>query len=81
MRAWVTVGGTSASAPIIAGVYGLGGQRRGDERELVPPRARRPPFDVTSGTNGACRPSYLCAGGPGYDGPSGLGTPNGTGAF
>jgi hypothetical protein len=24
---------------------------------------------------------YLCAAGAGYDGPTGLGTPNGTGAF
>ncbi len=31
-------------------------------------------FDVTSGTNGTCSPSYLCTAGPGYDGPTGLGT-------
>jgi hypothetical protein len=40
-------------------------------------------FDVTSGknTNRKCNPAYLCTGSVGYDGPSGLGTPNGTGAF
>jgi hypothetical protein len=38
-------------------------------------------FDVTSGNNGNCGGSYLCTAGPGYDGPTGLGTPNGTGAF
>ncbi|MGH2895888.1 MAG: peptidase S8, partial [Solirubrobacteraceae bacterium] len=38
-------------------------------------------FDVTSGSNGTCGGSYLCTAGPGYDGPTGLGTPNGTGAF
>ena len=38
-------------------------------------------FDVTSGSNGTCSPSYLCTAGPGYDGPTGLGTPNGTGGF
>ena len=38
-------------------------------------------FDVTSGSNGTCGGSYLCTAKPGYDGPTGLGTPNGTGAF
>jgi len=38
-------------------------------------------FDVTSGSNGSCGGSYLCTGGTGYDGPTGLGTPNGTGGF
>lgn len=32
-------------------------------------------FDVTSGTDGSCAGSYLCAAGTGYDGPTGLGTP------
>jgi hypothetical protein len=36
---------------------------------------------VTSGANGSCSPAYLCTGEVGYDGPSGLGTPSGTGAF
>jgi hypothetical protein len=36
---------------------------------------------VTSGSNGSCSPSYLCTAGPGYDGPTGLGTPNGDQAF
>jgi hypothetical protein len=35
-------------------------------------------FDVTSGSNGSCGGSYLCTAGPGYDGPTGLGTPNAT---
>ena len=38
-------------------------------------------FDITSGNNGSCGGSYLCTAGAGYDGPTGLGTPNGTGAF
>jgi hypothetical protein len=36
---------------------------------------------VTSGSNGSCGGSYLCTAGSGYDGPTGLGTPNGTGGF
>jgi hypothetical protein len=38
-------------------------------------------FDVTSGTNGACGGTYLCTGALSYDGPTGLGTPNGVSAF
>ena len=38
-------------------------------------------FDVTSGSNGLCGGSYLCTALPGYDGPTGLGSPNGTGGF
>jgi hypothetical protein len=39
--------------------------------------------DVTSGSNttSGCSPTYLCTAGSGYDGPTGLGTPNGTSAF
>ncbi|MGA2321056.1 MAG: hypothetical protein ABSG95_10015 [Solirubrobacteraceae bacterium] len=32
--------------------------------------------DVASGSNGSCR-NYLCEAGPGYDGPTGLGSPYG----
>jgi subtilase family serine protease len=81
MGAWVTVGGTSASAPIIAGVYGLAGNAAATNAGSFPYAHTVSLFDVTSGTNGACSPAYLCTGGPGYDGPTGLGTPNGTGAF
>ena len=38
-------------------------------------------FDVTSGSNGSCGGSYLCTAKAGYDGPTGLGTPNGIGGF
>jgi hypothetical protein len=33
------------------------------------------------GANGSCNPAYLCTAGPGYDGPTGLGTPDGLAAF
>jgi len=45
---------------------------------LRPPAALN---DVTSGHNGRCGPSYLCAARRGYDGPTGLGTPDGVAAF
>src|SRR5437762_1056831 len=35
----------------------------------------------TSGSNGSCSVAYLCTAGTGFDGPTGLGTPNGAGAF
>jgi len=38
-------------------------------------------FDVTSGSNGTCSISVICNAGTGWDGPTGLGTPNGVGAF
>jgi len=36
--------------------------------------------DVTSGSNGSCG-NLLCNATTGWDGPTGLGTPNGTGGF
>jgi hypothetical protein len=38
---------------------------------------------VVGGSNSPrrCNPTYLCTAVAGYDGPTGLGTPNGTGAF
>jgi len=84
---WVTVAGTSASAPLVAGVYGLAG----NASRLRPGsvyRHRNDLFDVTGGSNvlGAppslvCGSDYLCLAKPGYDSPTGLGTPDGTGAF
>lgn len=35
----------------------------------------------TSGTNGSCSTTYLCTARTGYDGPTGLGTPEGATAF
>jgi subtilase family protein len=78
---WVAVGGTSASSPIIAGVYALAGNTSSITPDSYLYGHRRDLFDVTSGTNGFCGDGELCTAGPGYDGPTGLGTPNGIGAF
>ena len=78
---WVQVGGTSASSPIIASVYALAGNTASVQYGHQPYTNPGALFDVTSGSNGTCTPTYLCTAGPGYDGPTGLGTPNGTGAF
>jgi subtilase family serine protease len=73
---WYRFGGTSVAAPIIAGVYALSGNRS----ISAPYYAAADLYDVISGSNGACG-SYLCTAGAGYDGPTGLGTPNGLGGF
>ncbi|MEU5420205.1 putative Ig domain-containing protein [Streptomyces sp. NPDC020667] len=79
---WNVYGGTSASSPIIAAVYALAGTPAAGSYPASYPYAHPSALnDVTSGANGSCSPSYLCTAGTGYDGPTGLGTPNGTGAF
>jgi subtilase family serine protease len=77
---WMIIGGTSLSAPFIAGVYGVNG---GTATFGSDPYSHISSlFDVTSGNNGKqCKGTYFCTSGVGYDGPTGLGTPNGTTAF
>jgi hypothetical protein len=83
---WGEVGGTSVSSPIIASVYALAGRPLpGTYPASYLYSARSGIFDIVGGTNklsgGNCNPAYLCNAGPGYDGPSGVGTPDGAGAF
>ncbi len=78
---WMVFGGTSASAPIIASVYALAGNAGSVTFGSYPYAHTGALFDVTAGSNGSCSPAYECTAGPGYDGPTGLGTPNGTGGF
>jgi hypothetical protein len=85
---WGMVGGTSASSPIVAGIYGLAGNAT-----KIKPGAEyahaKALFDVTTGNNdwffaengAACGNDYLCVAKKGYDAPTGLGTPDGIGAF
>jgi subtilase family serine protease len=78
---WGDIGGTSASTALVAGVYALA-------RDVGPltvanlylhPNALH---DITTGDpTGTCPVSYFCNARPGYDGPTGMGTPNGTRAF
>ena len=78
---WQQVGGTSAAAAVVAGVFGLN-----VHHGAVPAPARlyRPgaqTFDITVGANGSCDGSYLCTSTKGYDRPTGVGTPDGPSAF
>jgi subtilase family serine protease len=79
---WGVYGGTSAATPIIAGVYAdAGTPTAGSDPASFPYADPSALNDVTSGNNGSCSPAYLCTAEVGYDGPTGLGTPNGTAAF
>jgi subtilase family serine protease len=79
-RGWMVFGGTSASSPIIGSVYALSGNTAGYPASYTWAHTSGL-FDVTSGSNGTCSPSVWCTSGAGWDGPTGLGTPNGTSAF
>ncbi|MEU9380051.1 S53 family peptidase [Streptomyces sp. NPDC048279] len=81
---WYTFGGTSVSAPIIAGVYALAGNPSSGSYPAKFPYAHAGTSslnDVTSGNNGTCTTSYYCTATTGYDGPTGWGTPEGVAAF
>ena len=77
---WMVFGGTSVAAPIIGAVYGLAGNA-GSIDNNYPYSHAGSLFDVTSGCNGSCPTTQWCNARTGWDGPTGLGTPNGTGAF
>lgn len=79
--AWWVFGGTSVSSPIIASVYALAGTPTPGTYPAEYPYLRGGLYDVTSGSNGSCGGSYLCTAGVGFDGSTGLGTPNGVGPF
>jgi len=76
---WMVFGGTSVSAPLIGGIYGVTGHKPTGAASIYANASQL--NDVTSGSNGSCSGTYFCNAGPGYDGPTGLGTPNGTGPF
>jgi hypothetical protein len=79
---WTLVGGTSVSSPLIAGTMALANaytRSFGGAAALYKEATQNGTGvldDVVSGSNGACG-SYLCNAGPGYDGPTGLGSPYG----
>ena len=88
---WVAIGGTSVAAQIIGGVYALAGNAATISPGAYLYAHASQLSDVTTGSpvtsqiagggNGFCGGSYLCTPGHGYDGPTGLGTPDGIGAF
>jgi subtilase family serine protease len=91
---WFTVGGTSVSSPLIAGVFGLtanANKQHGGKNFWTASDQKRAKYlhAITSGSVTRC-PSqyantYICEAGTNqfgtYSGPSGWGSPNGIGAF
>jgi subtilase family serine protease len=74
---WISVGGTSLSAPLISAMIGLAGNAAA---VVKPSYAYQHPGglkDVVGGSNGYCGDDYLCTGVRGYDAPTGLGSPRG----
>jgi hypothetical protein len=78
---WYVLYGTSLSAPIVSGAFGLAGNGWSvyypSQFAYQRPNAFR---DVSAGTNGFCGTS-MCEATRGYDGPTGLGSPYGLGGF
>lgn len=78
-RTWWTIGGTSVSSPLVAGM--VAAANAGGTRPSVVYDNAAAFHDITRGYNGYCKSNYICTAKNGYDGPTGLGTPQGTHAF
>jgi len=81
---WLVAGGTSASSPYIAGVIALAGHPGRYPNAAYLYAHPTGLYDITSGNNALgteCGGDYQCQAKPGYDGPTGLGTPHGLTAF
>jgi hypothetical protein len=89
---WTTVGGTSVATPIIAAAYALADIAAGGPGDAPLPETLPAAYPyqadsgltaVTGGSNGKCEPDrrYLCTAAAGFNGPTGLGVPDGTAAL
>jgi len=78
---WLIFGGTSVASPIIASTYALAGVTLASSGLTSHLYSGANLNDITSGSNGSCGGSYLCTATSGYDGPTGMGTPNTQQAF
>ncbi len=77
---WMKFGGTSVASPLVASIYALaGGRSPGSTYGSYAYGNIGQYNDVVSGSNGSCSGNYQCTGVVGYDGPTGIGTPNGAG--
>lgn len=91
---WITVGGTSISSPLMAGVFGLAGNSKSQHGgktfwSLSKTQLQNDLHAITSGDVTNCpsklASTYLCKAGMNqfgqYSGPTGWGSPKGIGAF
>jgi subtilase family serine protease len=80
-KGWFQVGGTSLSSPLIAAVFALAGNAGSVNYPASLPYGHTTSLhDVTTGSNGTCS-TTMCKGAAGYDGPTGVGTPDGIAGF
>jgi subtilase family serine protease len=82
---WGVWGGTSLASPVIAAEFGLAGGAHGVGFPAKTLYANignsHDLYDVVSGHNGSCAGASSCQARAGYDGPTGVGSPIGLGAF
>ncbi|MGB8908332.1 MAG: S8 family serine peptidase [Candidatus Cybelea sp.] len=91
---WITIGGTSVSSPLVAGMFGLAAnstkQDGGKNIWMLKKKKKKKDFNyISSGKVNGCPASlqgtYLCQAGTNqygrYSGPAGWGTPNGVGGL
>ncbi len=72
---WSVWGGVEVPAPLVAAIWASTGHA-GDNASFI--YANTSDFnDVTAGGTAICNDAYLCSGEPGYDSPTGWGSPNG----
>jgi subtilase family serine protease len=76
---WGIVGGTSVATPLVGGIFAVTDGIVNAASSIYAHPADL--YPVTTGSDGTCSPAYLCNGEVGYNAPTGLGTPRGTGAF
>jgi PKD repeat protein len=75
---WSVIGGTSLAAPLIAAYYAITGLDGATPRWAYGKAGLL--NDILSGSTGGCAASiaYICNAGPGYDGPTGVGSISGS---
>ena len=79
---WYLTFGTSVSSPIIASIYALNGNSSAVTSPASVAYANPSEFyDITSGSEGRCTTKYFCKAEVGYDGPTGIGSPDGAGGL
>jgi hypothetical protein len=81
---WAVIGGTSLSSPLIAAMYALAGGSGGvpyPALTLYGHLGGPGVFDVSAGGNGFCEGTTACHAAPGFDGPSGVGSPSSLALF
>jgi hypothetical protein len=78
---WAQWGGTSLASPLVSAMYALAGPAvPGTYPASYVYRKHASLNDVTDGTDDSCG-DISCTAGPGWDGPTGVGTPNGVSAL